>query len=159
MDADLTEIADRLALRQLVEDYAQGVDRADPPAVANLFAEDGVLLVPRPPEEMFPTFERRGRPAIEKAMGTIRRHVATMHLIGAHSVTIDGDHADGVTSCLAHHVTRDGDRLVDAVWAIRYEDEYARTDEGWKFASRRLWLDWIEERPVLATREERSADR
>ena len=147
-------VAGRWALRELVDAYAQGVDRRDSGGVAGLFAEDGALVVPRPPHDLSPVVERRGREAIERALQGLDRFVATMHAVVAHSVEVDGERATGETSCMAHHVRREpSGAVVDEVWAVRYRDAYVHEGGRWLFASRHLWVDWIAEHPVRSVRE------
>jgi hypothetical protein len=38
------------------------------------------------------------------------------------------------------------------VWHLRYDDEYRRTDAGWRIARRALTINAIEARPVRRVR-------
>ena len=149
---------DRLALRSLVESYALGVDQRRSADVASLFAADGVLVVPATPTGLAAPVERVGRSAIAKAMDGIARYDRTLHAIVGHVVGGSvGGQATGVASCLAHHVRGlDGGGLSALVWGMHYFDDYVFvSDEGelaWRFARRRLEVDWIEERPVESVR-------
>ena len=148
----MSEFDDRLALRELVERYALGVDRRAAADVAALFEPEGVLAVPVVPNGLDPTVERRGRAAIEEALGALDRYVATFHAVVGHVVELDRDTATGTTSCVAHHVTGGGDGSHDTVWMMRYRDDYRRQTDGWRFSRRALTVDWIEERPVCQVR-------
>jgi hypothetical protein len=145
---------DRSALRDLVERYALGVDERQLTAVAELFAADGVLAVPRPPTSMDPVVERVGRESIASAMASLDRYVATLHAVVGHVVDFDPVEperlATGTVSCLAHHLLRDDedDTIVALVWSLRYKDAYAVVDGAWRFTRRSLHVDWIEERPI-----------
>ncbi len=140
---------DRVALRELVERYALGIDRRESDVVAGLFVEDGVIVVPGVPKSLEPSVETCGREAIARAIAMVDRFVATMHAVVGHVVDIDGDRAGGVVTCLAHHVRED---MIDWVWALHYHDTYVREAGTWRFERRELWVDWVEERPVSATR-------
>ena len=144
-------IDERPALRDLVERYALHVDRRALDDLVELFTPDGVLVVPRPPDTLVPTHERRGRDAIRAAMGALDRYAATLHAIVGHVVdTTEGaDAATGVVTCLAHHVL--DDRVV--VWGLHYDDDYVQDDGVWRFARRALTVDWIEGRPVSGVRQ------
>ena len=141
---------DRPGLRDLVERYALGVDRGALDDVADLFTSDGVLVVPRPPEVLTPTHERRGREAIRAAMTALDRYAATLHAVVGHVVDeSDGAAtATGVVTCLAHHVMDDH----SVVWALHYDDDYVQEGGRWRFSRRALTIDWIEERPVSQVR-------
>ena len=144
-------VDDRLALRDLVEHYALHVDRRALDDLVELFTADGVLVVPRPPDTLTPTHERRGRDAIRTAMSALERYAFTLHAVVGHVVdAADGAHAaTGVVTCLAHHVLED--RVI--VWGLHYDDDYVQDDGVWRFARRALTVDWIEERPVSGVRQ------
>ncbi|MDI2131603.1 nuclear transport factor 2 family protein [Yinghuangia seranimata] len=140
-------LADRLALRDLVETYAHGADRRKPELVASMFLPDGSLTVHRDPGAA--PITRTGREQIAAAMAGLDRYIATQHLVANQLATIDGDRAEAETYCTAHHIYEDeaGVRR-DRVMAIRYVDTYARTPEGWRIATRTLHCDWVEDRPL-----------
>lgn len=141
--------SDRLALRELAEGYALGIDRRDSAHVGSLFAEDATLVIPRIPESLEPVTELRGRERIERAIARVDMFVHTLHAVVGHVVELDGDRASGVVTCLAHHLRPDN---TDWVWALRYHDEYVREPDRWRFQRRELWVDWVEERRVWVAR-------
>ena len=141
------KVADRAALRDLVDAYALHVDRRDAEAVAALFTDDG-RLVSRLGDAGAPIV-RQGRREIARALvAGLDRYVATTHIVGGQVVTVDGDGATGDTVCLAHHVYENstGRRLL--VMAVRYTDIYSRQSGGWGFAERQLHLDWRQDRAL-----------
>lgn len=73
---------------------------------------------------------------------------ATRHLIHNQTVEVDGDRARGETVCTAEHrmPALECDQLL--CWAIRYQDEWRRTDGVWRFTRRELIVDWEELRTV-----------
>jgi hypothetical protein len=68
---------------------------------------------------------------------------ATLHNITTHEASIDGDYATGTTYCLAYHMTNgDGDGGTLETLGVKYEEQFIRTAEGWRFTVRdatRLW--------------------
>jgi len=137
----IQEVADRLALRALVEQYAKGADNRSPELFGGAFTTEGVLHTGRG--------EVRGSEAIAALAPKLGRYRATMHMIGNHYVEfVDDDHATGETYCMASHVyDSDGtDRVY--VMAIRYQDAYVRTADGWLMEARTLKLQWDEDRPL-----------
>ena len=80
----------------------------------------------------------------------MQRYVATTHFIGNHRVELAGDTATGETYCLAHHIYDDGSERRMLVWSIRYQDRYVRQEGAWRFAQRRLLVDWQDDRPMTA---------
>ena len=140
--------AEQRELRELVERYAQAVDRADGSGVAALFTDDGILAVWMDPASTAPTGERRGHADIAAAVDGIGRYVATHHTISSHSSHVDGLHATGETLCTAHHVTEDDGLRRDRVLYIRYLDTYTRGSAGWLFDRREVRVQWTSTLPV-----------
>jgi hypothetical protein len=49
---------------------------------------------------------------------------------------------------MPHHLTIDGGSRRLMIAALRYYDTFLKTDGAWLFAERKLYVDWIEERPL-----------
>jgi uncharacterized protein (TIGR02246 family) len=147
VDDTQQELADRMALRQLVDAYARHVDGGDAAAVAALFTDDGRLVTRLHGVPGDAPAVRQGPDEIADALvAGLDRYEVTTHVVGGQMVTLDGDRATGDTVCLAHHVYRsDGARRM-LVMAVRYTDIYARRPDGWRFAERELHLDWRQDR-------------
>jgi ketosteroid isomerase-like protein len=139
---------ERRELHELVERYAQAVDRADGVAVGELFTEDGVLATWMDPATKASTGESKGRAAIAKVVNGLSRYVATHHTISSHSSTMEGAHATGETLCTAHHVTDEQGDKEDRVLYIRYLDTFARTSGPWLFSRREVHVQWASTLPV-----------
>ncbi len=149
-DLDLNELADRMAIRRLVDDYARAADRVDGPAAGACFAPDGMLrLFERGSDE--PLRVRTGPEDIATAFGGLSIYDVTLHIVANHYVELDGDTGTGETYCLAHHIhdADDGSGKLDYVMAIRYLDQYRRTPDGWRFSRRDNHLQFAEDRPVV----------
>jgi len=77
----------------------------------------------------------------------LNNYQATMHFNGQSTISIDGDRATGESYCIAYHLsTDDGERKL-MVAHLRYDDTFAKLDDGWLFAERKLYVDWTETRP------------
>lgn len=140
--------AERRELQELVERYAQAVDRGDGAAVAELFAEDGVLATWMDPNDPSTSSERVGRDAIATALDSLKRYVATHHTISSHSSVVDGAHATGETLCTAHHLEETGKGRHDRVLYIRYVDTFVRASGPWLFSRREVHVQWSSTLPV-----------
>ncbi|MET9264606.1 nuclear transport factor 2 family protein [Amycolatopsis sp. NPDC004079] len=142
------------ALHDLVHRYAARVDERDFAGVAQLFGDDGVLMLPDPPREFGPVHEHRGPEAVAAALSVLDDVPLTAHGVTGTVFDPDADPATarGRITCVAHHVTpRDG-RFADAVWHLHYLDRYTKTGGGWRFARREVHLDLIGTREVRASR-------
>lgn len=141
----MIDIRDRLVLRELADRYAQGVDRRRAGQVAELFTEDGELLI-HGARDAEPRRRYAGRAAIEAALAGLHRFRATSHLVANQLLDGAGDRVEGETYCLASHVydTDDGPRVY--LMSVRYEDVFVRSGGEWRIAVRRERVDWAEDR-------------
>lgn len=130
--ADLGELADRVAISDLIARYSVLVDSAQWDAVTELFTADARIdfsafgsPVMSPPEL---------RDFLASSLPVFRR---TQHLMGLPTIDLAGDTATARTPCLNPMVidNRDGST---AAWLIGlwYDDTLRRTGAGWRFAAR-----------------------
>jgi uncharacterized protein (TIGR02246 family) len=144
------ETADRLAIRELVDAYADCADRRDAKGQMALFAPDTHFVVYMDAKSAIPSQELRGRESLAPVFEDLNNYKTTTHFNGQSTIQLDGDRANGVSYCLAHHVTaRDGKESL-MVASIRYLDTFAKQDGRWYFAERKLMVDWIETRPLTS---------
>ncbi len=146
MLADADALLAGLSLRRLAETYALAADRRDGALMAAQFTEDGVLVAPRG------TFT--GRAEIATVADVLATHyLKTFHGILGQVPSIERDTAAAETYCIARHFLRDSaDRYLCYEMTIRYLDDFALTDKGWRFSRRELVVDAtrtfpVEERP------------
>jgi ketosteroid isomerase-like protein len=142
-----TEQAERLAIRELVDAYAQCADRRDADGQKSLFTEDTHFVVYMDGQGSEPTQMLDGREGLTPVFDDLNRYQATMHFNGQSTITLGGDRATGESYCIAHHLfTEDGDRKLMVAW-LRYRDTFVKVDGTWLFAERNLYVDWTETRP------------
>jgi hypothetical protein len=96
-----------------------------------------------------PSQELHSREALAAVFADLNNYHATMHFLGQSTISsLTESHATGQAYCLAHHLTVDGDRRWLMIAALRYLDEFVKADGCWRFAERRLYVDWLEERTL-----------
>jgi len=144
-----SEAADRLASRELVEAYAHCADRRDAMAQIALFTADAHFVVYMNAKDPQPTQELHGRESLAPVFADLNKYAATMHFLGQSTIlTLSNDRATGEVYCMPHHLTIDGTKRRLMIAALRYGDTYVKQDGVWLYAERRLYVDWIEERPL-----------
>lgn len=148
--SDLTarEIADRLAIRELVDAYAHCADRRDVEGQMSLFTADTEFFVYMDSRNPVATQEIYGREGLRPVFENLNTYEATTHFNGQSTVTWDQDSATGVSYCLAHHVKVDGSDRSLMIASIRYLDHFVKIDGGWRYQQRKLMVDWIDHRPL-----------
>jgi hypothetical protein len=143
------EVADRLAIRELIEAYAHCADRRDAKGQMSLFTRDTHFVVYMNAKDPVPSQELHSREALAPVFANLNQYDATTHFVGQSTVfTLKDDRATGEAYCLAHHITvTDGKRRL-MVASLRYLDTFAKIDGAWLFAERLLYVDWLEERAL-----------
>jgi SnoaL-like protein len=141
------EAADRLAIRELIDAYAHFADRRQPEAQAALYADDGRTLVYTDSGASEPAQVLTGRAEHVEGFRTLSQYTATMHFNGQSSINLDGDQATGETYTLAHHLLDTDAGRTLLVMFIRYEDRFVKREGTWRFAERKLLIDWTDSRP------------
>jgi len=143
------EAADRLAIRELVEAYAHCADRRDARGQMALFTEDTHFVVYMNATDPTPSQEVRSRAALAPIFADLNKYAATQHFVGQSTIlTLTSGRATGEAYTLAHHLTIDGGKRRLMIAALRYDDTFVKKDDAWRFAERKLYVDWIEERAL-----------
>lgn len=141
---------DMVELRQLVDRYADAVDRRDAAALAALFEPDGAVVVQAGggPEQT-----GWAGPDLPGLLDSLAGYQRTFHHVGGAVFEPEQAGGDGAAvgrvQCLAHHYQRTESGPVDLVMALRYHDRFRRQPgEGWLIVERRVELEWTELHPA-----------
>ena len=136
------ELADRLAIMDVLNRYARGIDRCDlavlrevwwPEAVADYgTGEVGALVWSE---------------GVVPALAAMRR---TQHFLGNMLIDIDGTHATAETYCRAWHEVDGPDGPFEMEVGGRYLDRLERRGDDWRLLHRRYVLDWSRNGPSTA---------
>jgi hypothetical protein len=81
-DLSLAQVADRLAIRELVDAYAYCADRRDATGQMALFTEDTDFQVYMDSASPSPTQHLQGRTALAPVFDELNTYIATMHFNG-----------------------------------------------------------------------------
>ena len=130
-EARLRRLEDLEEIRQLFVDYGYLLDLGDYAAYAQLFAEDGELM-------LGPFGRAKGRQEIEAMMVRVGG-TGSLHLITSPMVTLDGDRATARVMWTVINRAGDGAPLLGMVG--HHEDELVREAGRWRFRSRRGFVE------------------
>ena len=131
---DFKALADKDAIRELLARYCFLLDGFRLSEFASLFAADGEWTSRNGTAKGPEAIERLLRGLVpEPAPGRRRKHF-TANIV----IELAGDHATVVSNFL---VVRDSETGPAIAVAGTYDDTVVRTNEGWKFKSRRLSHD------------------
>ena len=149
MSATLLEIADRIAIRELVEAYAHCADRRDATGQMALFTEDTHFVVFMNANDPKPSQELHSRAALAPVFADLNQYAATTHFVGQSTIfTLKNERATGEAYTLAHHITIKGESRRLMLASLRYNDTFVKRDGAWLFAERLLYVDWVDERAL-----------
>ena len=125
-------IADRLAIREVIELYSDATTRRDWETVGAVFAEDAVWSI-APPTDI----ELTGRAAIANGVAEmVEAFEVFVQMTHSIVIALDGDRASARTIVNGFGRLRGGSRGAFALGT--YIDTLVRTGDGWLFQSRRF---------------------
>ena len=130
----LRRLEDLEEIRQLFVDYGRHLDAGDVEAYADLFADDGEIL-------LGPIGRAKGRPAIVELMTKVkaRAQTASFHLVTNPVVRLDGDRATG--EVLWTVIKPDAQGKLEVAMFGRHYDELVRERGRWRIMKRRGRID------------------
>lgn len=130
LDERVRRLEDLQDIHQLFVDYGEHLDAGDFDAYAELFAEDGEVL-------LGPMGRAKGRDEIKDLMSTVLADTvgSTFHIISSPRVTLEGDRARSTVMWTVASLAADGLARVTTVG--HHVDELVRVDGRWYFQRRR----------------------
>ena len=124
-------VADRIALQDVMLKYAAGVDERDFNLYASCFMENVEVVD-------FGEAPINGRDEwVKYVKGALDNYGPTQHMLGPQLATVDGDNAHCRTDVQALHYLKQPEGEILTLWAT-YETDMIRTNEGWKISRHRL---------------------
>lgn len=129
------EMADREAIRDCLYRYCRGIDRCDEAMLRSAYwpdATDSHLEFTGTREEL-----------IAWSMPILRGMDQTMHMIGNILIRLNGDTASVESYYYGYHRFNDGTAMRDSIGAGRYLDVFARREDEWRIARRKVIVDWF----------------
>ena len=129
--ADLQNVADRIALMDVMLKYAKGVDQRDMALYASVFADDVEVVG-------FGADTYHGRDAwVGYVTQALKAYGPTQHMLGPQLATVDGDTAHCRTDVQALHYLIDKPDTTLTLWAT-YNTDMKRVGGEWKIARHHL---------------------
>ncbi|MCH6231614.1 nuclear transport factor 2 family protein [Microbacterium sp. CFH 31415] len=125
----MAEIADRLAIADLVARYCRAIDRVRPEQLFELYVPGGI--------DHHAGFEGTVEEFVPWLSAVLPQVAGMLHVIGTHNVDIAGDEAVAETYATAWHWSAAGDDpAADYVSLVRYVDDLVRVDGRWRIRER-----------------------
>lgn len=132
MSSSVAELADRLAIQDVLVQYATSCDARDMDAYGDCFLTDALVTG-------FGAGNFEGRQAwVDYVTGALKRFAGTQHFIGNQVVKLNGDTATMRTYVQATHVPIDKPKTTMTLFATYYDELVRDTDGKWRIKLHRL---------------------
>jgi len=129
------EVADQLAIRDVLAKHSRGVDRADEAILKSAYWPDAQVE--------YGGFNGLAHEFCEILPAGIKRYARTQHHIGNVAIEFDGDDAVVETYVTAYHYLEvDGDQGTEMTYFGRYLDRMQKRDNVWKITLRKVIMSW-----------------
>lgn len=137
---NLTEITNRLELKELVDTFSTLADTKDVVGQLELFTEDAKVVS----EAGDQTFKSQGKKAIGQAFTDFLALFHTVyHSNGQQTVTFESDErAKGISYCQVVLISEENGKDVMLTQGVRYHDTYVKVDGKWLIEERHSYFKW-----------------
>ncbi|MDX1733462.1 MAG: nuclear transport factor 2 family protein [Halioglobus sp.] len=138
------EVADRLAIQEVLASHSRGLDRLDPATLADCYWPEA--------EVDYGAYKGPAAPFVELVIGALDgQYELTRHGLGNVLIALAGDSARSETCVSAGHLLRGAQEELH--FYGRYLDRLERRDGVWKLLHRRVVMEWCKRVPVVDERD------
>ena len=127
----LEEMADRMAILEVIHTYVRGVDRADAEILKSACWPDS--------EVDYGGYKGPAHPFCDMLPSGLRNFVNTQHQISNTLIKISGNEARVESYLTAHHRRPDNTEMT---YIGRYLDRMEKRDNVWKISTRQVVMTW-----------------
>lgn len=140
------EIAQRLALRELVDTFSNLADEKDVAAQIPLFTADAHINVVMDGKEVF---DLNGQQQILEAFsGYLSQFSVVYHINGQQTVTINESTAKGIAYCQVTLIKEENGQRIKQTSGVRYHDRYVFQNGKWLITERLSNFMWTDIHPM-----------
>ena len=140
---NIQEIADRMALKDLVDTFSNLADTKEIDKQVQLFTEEAEVTSYQGDKQ---TSHLKGRKELaERFRAFLDQFTTVYHINGQQTVKIDGDKATGIAYAQVVLVSEKNGKRTMLTQGVRYSDEYERQDGKWLISKRISHFEWSKE--------------
>lgn len=145
-DSGMSELRDRMELKELVDEFSVLADKKDVETQVLLFTEDATVDSYRG-DTLVSSI--KGRENLSQGFGNFLSLFDTVyHINGQQTVRIDGDRATGTAYCQVVLIGMQDGRRMMTTQGVIYDDEYVRQGGKWLIAKRTSHFVWTDAHEV-----------
>lgn len=137
----LTDLVDRAAIVDLTIRYAWALDNRQWSELDHVFTADATAHLTEPLDSRSAIKDR-----VRRALEPLD---FSQHIVANHQIVLEGDRASCRCYLHAQHVRHAAEGSPNYVVAGHYEDQLARTAEGWRITRRELVITWTDGNPSV----------
>jgi hypothetical protein len=144
LDKKITEIEDRIAIKNLVDTFSILADQKDIQKQGLLFTEDATV-------ESFMQSQStgviKGRKQIVDAFTSFLKNFSVVyHINGQQTINLMGDKASAISYCAVTLIGKQNDKTMKTSFGIYYNDDFVKQNGHWLIAKRVSHFVWNETR-------------
>lgn len=140
---NIQEIADRMALKDLVDTFSNLADTKEIDRQVLLFTEDAEVTSYQGDKQ---TSHLKGRKELaERFKAFLDQFTTVYHINGQQTVKIDGNKATGIAYAQVVLVSEKKGKKTILTQGVRYNDEYVKTNGKWLINKRISHFEWSKE--------------
>lgn len=145
LEQRIAEIEDRMALKELVDQFSILSDVKNAQDQALLFTEDAVVET-YVGDQL--TITLKGREQIAEVFGNFLNSLETVyHINGQQTLELNGNNATGVSYCQVTLIGDENGKKMITNHGVYYKDNYMKDSNGkWLIAKRKSTFHWTEKR-------------
>lgn len=138
----LKSVEDKIALKELVDEFSILSDQKDGEIQALLFTENAVVKTYLGDKCILTL---KGRKQIGDTFGNFLKSQETVyHINGQQTVKVDGDKATGISYCQVTLIANTNGKHTQTMQGVYYNDEYVRVNGKWLINKRDSHFQWRE---------------
>ena len=146
LNQKISEIEDRIALKNLVDTFSILADRKEVQQQTLLFTEDAMVESVSGGQL---TSTLKGRKQIGETFSNFLYLFETVyHLNGQQTLTLNGDKATGISYCYVVLIGTENEKKYKTELGVYYQDEYVRVGKKWLIAHRKSTFSWRDKREL-----------
>ena len=139
----IQKIADRMALKDLVDTFSNLADTKEIDEQVQLFTEDAEVISYQGEKQ---TSHLTGRKELaERFKAFLNQFTTVYHINGQQTVKIDGNKATGIAYAQVVLVSESNGKKIMRTQGVRYNDEYVRQNGRWLISKRTSHFEWTME--------------
>src|SRR6478672_8973393 len=129
IEQKLQQLEDRIAIRELIDQYTYCADTRDAQGQMSLFTADTNFEVFMDGKSSTPTQVINNRQDLFPVFDNLNAYLTTMHFNGQTTIKLDGNRANGITYCRAYYLNKEegGEKLMIA--GRRYDAIIVKQDD------------------------------